>query len=65
MAAASEQEFVPLRKKQKRVSTGAEDNFVSSYMPRNRSIQTPSQELLEKVVWAYIPLRPHHTPSRT
>ena len=42
------QEFVPLRKKQKRASTGAEDNFVPSYMP-NPAINS-SQDLLEKVI---------------
>ena len=43
------QEFVPLRKKQKRASTGLEDNFVSSYMPKNPAIHPSSQDLLEKV----------------
>ncbi|CAI8050641.1 ATP-dependent RNA helicase dbp2 [Geodia barretti] len=47
---ASSSEFIPLRKKQKRASTGLEDNFVSSYMPKNPAIHPSSQDLLEKAV---------------
>ena len=47
------QEFVPLRKKQKRASTGIEDNFVPSYMPKNPASLLSSQDLLEKVIFKY------------
>ena len=40
--------FVPLRKKQKRASTGLEDNFVPSYMPPELSKTAQSRELFEK-----------------
>ena len=74
---ASSSEFVPLRKKQKRASTGLEDNFVSSYMPKNPAIHPSSQDLLEKVnhdvtwrfalTWRHNPLTwlgaPNHTPT--
>ena len=49
-SSSDRQEFVPLRKKQKRASTGAEDNFVPSYMPKNQSL---SQDLLENVMLIY------------
>jgi hypothetical protein len=40
---AEEKEFVPLRKKLKRKSTGKEDNFMASYYREQRSIADMSE----------------------
>lgn len=48
MASESPEQFIPLRKKQKRASTGVEDNFVPSYMPQGLFTESPSQDIFEK-----------------
>ena len=58
-----QQQFVPLRRKQKRASTGAEDNFVSSYMPRNLVPDAePSQDRFE---WGSIYMTSYATPTNS
>ena len=46
--ASSWEQFTPLRKKQKRASTGIEDNFVTPYVLQNH-VEALPQDIFEKV----------------